>query len=84
MTEEVEQPAWPKVRDTFYIIAAVNDDGSLDLNSEGKDGYALEAAIQSAVDLVRDHGGVQCVVECRAVRRVVDRDPCVQKLKPRR
>ena len=54
----------------FYIIADRNVDGSLDIDGEGKTPMELSVAIDQAKNSVDEHGGIEFVIECRAIRRV--------------
>jgi hypothetical protein len=65
----------------FYITAGLNLDGSLDISSEGKDPLSLDAAIEHAMEFVKEHGDEQFVIECRAVKKVIFRRPRVESVK---
>lgn len=65
----------------FYITGDLWPDGSVDINSEGKDPLSLECALDNAKELVEEHGGAMFVIECRVVRKVTRRSVRVQTIK---
>lgn len=65
----------------FYVTADLFLDGSIDMNSEGKDPLSLETALEYAKESVEEHGGTIFVIECRAIRKITRRSPRVETIK---
>lgn len=56
---------------TFYFYGAGNDDGTIDVTSEGITPLPdLDGAVSYASDLTTDHGGSHFVIECKVVAKV--------------
>lgn len=76
LSQEGADPALP-----FYITGDLWPDGSVDINSEGKDPLSLDVALEQAKELVEEHGGAMFVIECRVVRKITRRTARVQVIK---
>lgn len=52
----------------FYILADVNLDGSVDVESASVEAMTdVEALVQAKAD-VKEHGGSRLIIECKCVR----------------
>jgi len=59
-----------KPTDSFYLLANINLDGTLDVSSEGPEPMTLAHARERASEIVGAYGCEQVIIKCKAVQTI--------------